>query len=608
MSEALIDNELSRQVWRSKYQYHAGGDVLEANIEDTWRRVAKALATVESHDQVDWRKGFTELLEHFKFLPAGRILAGAGTSYHTTLCNCFVMGFVEDSLEGIFDRLKDAAVTMQWGGGIGCDFSTLRPRGAGAITRGTIASGPVSFMGVWDAMCGTLLSTGARRGAMMGTLRCDHPDIEAFIDAKREQGVLTHFNLSVQVTDEFMSAVAADEDWPLVFPAATAAGTNITDTRQLRWPGRDHEVPCGVVRRVRAGELWKRLMDAAYDTAEPGVLFVDRINQLNNLYYREHITSTNPCGEIPLPPFGACDLGSINLTAFVKRPFSAKGTLDMEGIDAATKTATRFLDNVIDLSGYPLEEQAGEARGSRRIGLGVTGLGDALIMLGHHYDSDSGRALASEVLRMIRDTAYRTSIELATEKGSFPYFERDAYLAGEYVSRLPADIRDGIARDGIRNSHLIAIAPTGTISLLANNISSGIEPVFAFVTERRVLNRDGEFDVYHATDHAFALWRREQNRQGILPGYFVTAPELSPEAHLRMQAALQPLVDNSISKTVNVPEAITREAFASIYRRAFDLGLKGCTVFRPNPIRGAVLTKLQEMGGVHCCAPDREGD
>jgi ribonucleoside-diphosphate reductase alpha chain len=605
MSEALIDNELSRQVWRSKYQYRG---TAETSIEATWARVARALARVEPRDQPTWEKDFTRVLEHFKFLPAGRILAGAGTSYHTTLFNCFVMGFVEDSLEGIFDRLKDAAVTMQWGGGIGCDFSTLRPRGAGAATRGTIASGPVSFMGVWDAMCGTLLSTGARRGAMMGTLRCDHPDIDAFIDAKREPGVLTHFNLSVQVTDAFMQAVANNHDWPLVFPVTEPHEASQTNTLQLRWPGHDREVPCGVARHVPAGELWQRLMDAAYDTAEPGVLFVDRINQLNNLYYREHITSTNPCGEIPLPAFGACDLGSINLTAFVQRPFSDKAALDMDGIVATANTATRLLDNVIDLSEYPLRQQAAEARGSRRIGLGVTGLGDALIMLGHHYDSDSGRALASEALGKIRDTAYRTSIELAREKGTFPYFERDAYLSGEYVGRLPADIRDGIARDGIRNSHLVAIAPTGTISLLANNISSGIEPVFAFEAERRVLNREGEFDRYDATDHAFALWRRDQGRAGALPGYFVTAPELSAEAHLQMQAALQPLVDNSISKTINVPESIGRASFASIYRRAFDLGLKGCTAFRPNPIRGEVLTKLQEIGGVHCCAPDREGD
>lgn len=608
MSEALFDNELSRQVWRSKYQYRTADGAADHSIEATWARVARALAAAEPGDQAISETEFRQVLEDFKFLPAGRILAGAGTAHLTTLFNCFVMDFVTDSLEGIFDGLKDAAMTMQWGGGIGCDFSTLRPSGADAMTRGTTASGPVSFMRVWDAMCGTLLSTGARRGAMMGTLRCDHPDIEDFIDAKREQGMLTHFNLSVQVTDAFMQAVAREDDWPLVFPVTEGSDASPADTRQLRWSGHDRKVPCAVAGHVPAAELWQRLMDAAYDTAEPGVLFVDRINQLNNLYYREHITSTNPCGEIPLPPFGACDLGSINLTAFVQRPFSGQAVLDMDGIAATAKTATRMLDNVIDQSEFPLEQQAAEARGSRRIGLGVTGLGDALIMLGQHYDSDSARALAQEVLRNIRDTAYRTSIELAAQKGSFPYFERDAYLAGEYVGRLPADIRKGIARNGIRNSHLLAIAPTGTISLLANNVSSGIEPVFAFEAERRVLNRAGEFDLYPATDHAFALWRRAQGRESSLPDCFVTAPELSPEAHLQMQAALQPLVDNSISKTINVPETITREAFASIYRRAFDLGLKGCTVFRPNPVRGAVLTRLEQIGGVHCCAPEREGD
>ena len=608
MSDEPLRLPLSREVWRSKYRSREGG-VAEESVVATWERVAAAVAAAETTDRRTWHRAFRSALDGFGFLPAGRILAGAGTSHHTTLFNCFVMGFIEDSLEGILDQLKQGALTMQSGGGIGCDFSTLRPHGSEAASRGTTASGPVSFMRVWDAMCATLLSTGSRRGAMMGTLRCDHPDIEAFVDAKIEPGALTNFNLSVQVTNEFMNAVDRAGDWPLCFPSREDEIADGTDLRYIRWPGYGSEVACRVVRRLPAGSLWQRIMNAAYETAEPGVLFIDRINHLNNLYYREHITATNPCGEIPLPAYGACDLGSINLTAFVEQPFSNKARLDHDGLASAATIATRFLDDVIDVSEFPLPPQADQARGSRRIGLGVTGLGDALIMLGLHYDSDAARTSAEAALRTIRDAAYRSSIQLAREKGAFPYFEKDPFLGGRYVAELPDDIRDGIARDGLRNSHLMAIAPTGTISLLANNVSSGIEPVFAFEAERRVLNRSGRFDTHEAVDYAFSLWRQTGSGHKRLPAHFVTAEELSPEAHLRMQATLQPLVDNSISKTINVPECIPREEFASIYSRAFQLGLKGCTVFRPNAVRGAILSRSSGVPGrVHCCTPEREGD
>lgn len=600
-----IENTLSQQVWQSKYRYRPRADAdAEQSIAETWARVAAAVASVEPDEPERWERAFLEALSGFRFMPAGRILAGAGTSHRATLFNCFVMDFIEDSLEGIFDNLKQSALTMQWGGGIGCDFSTLRPHGAHAAARSTTASGPVSFMRVWDAMCATLLSTGARRGAMMATLRCDHPDIGAFIDAKRQAGALVNFNLSVQVTDEFMAAVAAGDEWPLCFPDEHDDGN--AEHKEIRWPGYAREVRCRIWERVPARELWQRIIDAAYDTAEPGVLFVDGINRWNNLYYREHITSTNPCGEVPLPAHGACDLGSINLAAFVRDPFSARARLDLDGIGDIAAVATRFLDNVIDLSKYPLESQAREARSSRRIGLGVTGLADALIMLGRDYDSDAGRDTARLALQRIRDSAYRTSVETARRKGPFPYFDRDAYLAGRYVGTLPAELRDMIAADGIRNSHLLAIAPTGTISLLANDISSGIEPVFSFEGQRRVLNPDGVFETHETTDHAFAIWRRIG--RGARPKTFITARELRPEAHLRMQAELQPFVDNSISKTINVPTDMPKQAFESIYRSAHELGLKGCTVFRPNELRGSILLGAEPGGPAHCCTLDREGD
>jgi ribonucleoside-diphosphate reductase alpha chain len=458
-------------------------------------------------------------------------------------------------------------------------------------------------MRVWDAMCATLLSTGARRGAMMGTLRADHPDIETFIDAKRERGALTNFNVSVQVSDALMDAVAADSPWPLCFPADEDTGL---PTRPLRWPGYDGDVRCAIHRELPARALWRRIMDAAYDSAEPGVLFVDRINRQNNLWYRETITSTNPCGEIPLPPHGACDLGSLNLAAFVREPFAQSARLDHDAIERCARVAVRFLDDVIDLSRFALPEQQQQARATRRIGLGITGVGDALAMLGLHYDSDAGRAAVREALGLIRDSAYLESAALAEEKGVFPAFDRERFLAGEYVSALPARVRDAIARSGLRNSHLIAIAPTGTISVLANNVSSGVEPIFALQGERRVLDQDGQPVAHPSIDFAWRLWQRSGSGQA--PDAFVTAAELAPDAHIAMLAALQPLVDNAISKTINVPESISRERFASIYDRAYQLGLKGCTVFRPNPVTGAVLTAAESPARVHCCTPDREGD
>ena len=596
-------SEISRHVWETKYRDAAVG---ERSVDATWRRVAAAAAGVDgfSRAAADVETAFHDILTGFRFLPGGRILAGAGTAATRTLANCFVMGPIEDSIDGIFGRLKESAITMQWGGGIGCDFSTLRPSGATATTSGTIASGPVSFMRIWDAMCGTLLSTGARRGAMMATLRCDHPDVEAFVTVKRDSRELRNFNLSVQVTDAFMQALDAGADWPLCFPRER--GEEGGETIQLHWPSSSGPTPCRVWRRVPARELWRKIVDSAYDSAEPGVLFVDRINRANNLYYREHITCTNPCGEVPLPAHGACTLGSVNLTAFVRSPFDARAEIDHEAIARTVATAVRFLDDVVELSKYPLPQQHEQAQATRRIGLGVTGLADALCMLGLDYDSDAGRAMAARIFERIRDAAYRASVALAAEKGACPAFERDAYLAGEFVARLPPDIRDGIARAGVRNSHLLAVAPTGTISLLANNVSSGVEPIFSVESERKVLDESGARRTYRVLDYAAALWR--QGRRGPLPATFVTAEQLSPDAHLAMLAGLQPFVDNAISKTINVAENLPREAVAQVFEKSYRLQLKGCTVFRPNPITGAVLTAVPATPPVHCCTLDREAD
>lgn len=598
--------DISRHVWNTKYRWRDGDVIRDRTLEDTWRRIARALAAVEPNDPAGWERRFYDILQGFKFLPGGRIQAGAGTGRRVTLFNCFVMGTIEDSMDGIFDGLKEGALTMQQGGGVGYDFSSLRPQGMPARSVGAIASGPVSFMRIWDAMCATLLSTGARRGAMMATLRCDHPDIEDFIDAKRSPGALRHFNLSVLVSDDFMLAVRQNQDWALVFPAEDIAGNG--EIVERGWSGRQGPVPCRVIRRVRARALWERILRATYDYAEPGVLFIDRINRLNNLWYREHISATNPCGEIPLPPYGACDLGSLNLTAFVREPFTGKARLDFDDLRATVAVAVRLMDNVIDASQFPLAPQAEQARASRRIGLGLTGLADTLILLGLHYAEEPARRLAAEAMRVICHAAYAASTELAQAKGPFPFFERDKYLSGEFVRQLPAEIQQGIARHGIRNSHLTAIAPTGTISLLANNISSGLEPVYDFCFSRRLLELDGSYAEYELRDDAFRRWRL-LNPEGPLPSTFVNTHQLPPAAHLAMQAALQPYVDNSISKTINVPQDFPFADFKDIYDRAYDLGLKGCTTFRPNPVTGAVLSAVDaDTGAAHCCTIEREAD
>ena len=588
MSSDPFSCDISRHIWDAKYRFRVASKLKDATVEESWLRVARSLASVEVSDQAHWQQRFYSALEDFKFLPGGRILAGAGTGHRVTLFNCFVMGRIEDSMDGIFEALKEGALTMQQGGGVGYDFSTLRPAGTPAVGVGVTASGPVSFMHIWDAMCATILSTGARRGAMMATLRCDHPDILEFIRAKHDPAKLRHFNLSVLVTDAFMQAVKEDRDWPLVFPAAGESDSRV------------HYV-------VRASELWNEIMAATYDYAEPGVLFIDRINALNNLKYAETLAATNPCGEIPLPPYGACNLGSLNLTRFINAPFSENASLDFTALEETTALATRMLDNVCDLSRFPLEKQAQVAHATRRIGLGLTGLGDALIMLGQRYDSGEALQTAASIMQRICETAYRTSIDLAREKGSFPLLQREKHLQGAFINRLTEDIRSDIGKYGIRNSHLTAIAPTGTISLLANNISSGLEPVFQYEYRRRIYEMDGQLHDYAVTDFAYALYRNLSGPDAPLTPAFVTAEEISPYRHLDMQAALQPWVDNAISKTINVPASYEFEKFQSIYQYAHEKGLKGCTTYRPNPITGQVLVGEAEASS-HCCSVEREAD
>jgi len=607
------ETRLSRFVWETRYR-DPDAQPPENSLEDTWRRVATSVAAIE-RDQPIWRDRFLSILRGFRFMPGGRIIAGAGTNRRVTLFNCFVMGLIDDSIEGIFEALKEGALTMQQGGGVGYDFSTLRPRGSRARTTGMVASGPVSFMRVWDSMCATILSTGARRGAMMATLRCDHPDIEEFIDSKRAPDALRHFNLSVLVTDAFMKAVEDNAEWQLVFPERSLQESGHAEASVERvWSGASVAVPCRVRKVVSARELWNRLCESAYHSAEPGVLYIDRINAANNLGYCESLSATNPCGEEPLPPFGACNLGSINLTAFVVDPFTPGARLEEKLIRDTAQLAVRFLDDVIEISRFPLFRQREQVHRSRRIGLGITGLADALAMLGLRYDSESARQTAARVMENIRDAAYEASIELARERGAFPEFRAEAYLERPFIRALPRDIQSGIRHSGIRNSHLTAIAPAGTISLLANNVSSGIEPIFSVEALRRVLCPDGSYQNFQTTDYAYALWRAANAPSTALPPYFSSGDSVSARDHLLMQAALQPYVDGAISKTIALPREFPGSDVSGIFDLAFRLGVKGCTIYRAETRAGVIVERYdtdparESARGEHCCSIDRESD
>ncbi|MGH1465957.1 MAG: adenosylcobalamin-dependent ribonucleoside-diphosphate reductase [Cognatishimia sp.] len=555
---------IAESIWDMKYRFkQADGTPIDETVEDSWRRIARDLAKVEKNPE-EWEDKFYAALEDFKYLPAGRITAGAGTARKVTLFNCFVMGTIPDSMSGIFDMLKEAALTMQQGGGIGYDFSTVRPKGSDVKGVAADASGPLSFMDVWDAMCRTIMSAGSRRGAMMATMRCDHPDIEHFITAKSDPARLRMFNMSVLVTDAFMEAVKADGPWELEFGGK-------------------------VYKTLNARDLWNQIMQNTYDQAEPGVIFIDRINKANNLSYVETIAATNPCGEQPLPPYGACLLGSINLARLVTDPFEANAELNEVALTDLVKTAVRMMDNVVDASNFPLEAQAQEAQAKRRIGLGVTGLADALLMLGLKYGSEEAAGQTEAWMKAIAHASYRASMEMAKEKGAFPLFDAEKYVNGGMVQFLDDDLKADIAKHGIRNALLTSIAPTGTISLYAGNVSSGIEPVFAYAYTRKVLQKDGSRTEEEVVDYAVKLWR-EKFGDKELPDYFVNAQTLAPLAHVRMQSAAQKWIDSSISKTINCPEDISFDAFKDVYMEAWDTGCKGCTTYRPNDITGSVLT------------------
>ncbi|MGK7651847.1 adenosylcobalamin-dependent ribonucleoside-diphosphate reductase [Roseovarius sp. B08] len=555
---------IAEAIWDMKYRLkEADGTPVDGTVEDSWRRIARAVAAVEAEPDI-WEERFYHALEDFRFLPAGRITAGAGTGRAVTLFNCFVMGTIPDNMNGIFDGLREAALTMQQGGGIGYDFSTIRPKGALVEGVAADASGPLSFMDVWDAMCRTIMSAGSRRGAMMATMRCDHPDVEEFIAVKGDAARLRMFNLSVLVTDDFMEAVKADGPWELVF------GDKVYKT-------------------VQARDLWNRIMRATYDFAEPGVIFIDRINKANNLHYAETIAATNPCGEQPLPPYGACLLGSINLARLVTEPFEAGAGIDEGALAELVGTAVRMMDNVVDASKFPLPEQRAEAQAKRRIGLGVTGLADALLMCGLRYGDDEAAEQCEAWMKAIARAAYLASVELAKEKGAFPLFEAEPYLQSGMMQAMDEDVRAAVAEHGIRNALLTSVAPTGTISLYAGNVSSGIEPVFAYSYTRKVLQKDGSRTEEEVVDYAVQMWR-ETKGDAELPDYFVNAQMLEPQAHVKMQAAAQKWVDSSISKTINVPADIGFEAFKEVYMQAWDTGCKGCTTYRPNDITGSVLS------------------
>ena len=578
---------IAEHVWRTRYQWQQDGLMQEPSIAATWDRVALAVSQAEPQHRDEWRERFRAILQDFRFLPGGRILAGAGTGRSCTLFNCFVMGPIEDSVHGIFNALRESAVTLQLGGGIGLDVSTLRPAGSPAVSSAGIASGPVRFMAVWEAASAALESGNLRRGAMMATLRCDHPDIEAFIEVGASTHGRSHFNRSVLVSDDFMRALELDESWPLVFPLGSKPTLQGVEVCERVWSGGRSPLLCRVHARLPARLLWRRILQAQTLRGEPGVLFIDHINRANNLWYCEHLCATNPCGEVPLPAYGGCNLGSINLSRFVRHAFTSHPDLDFDALRAVACTATRFLDDVHDISAFPIKAQERCVRTSRRIGLGITGLADMFLMLGLRYGSPSSLDLTREIMGTLRDCAYRTSVELAQEKGPFPAFDKISYGASPFILNLSHELQDAIARHGIRNSHLLALAPAGSISLLANNVSSGIEPVLAFDGERRVRRADGQILPLRVQDSAWREFRRVHGPGAQRPEHFVQALEVPALAQLSVMAAAQACVDNAIAKTLHLPAGATEQEVGQWLRRAWELGLKGCSVYREGSNAGA---------------------
>ncbi len=591
-------------IWKEKYRLvQVDGSSLESSPADSLRRVAAAVFAS------DLRRGefeplVAEAMIRQEWCPGGRIQAGAGSGRRVTLINCFVNQVLDDSMAGIMAANTRAALTMQQGGGIGTDFSTLRPKGAVVAGVASVASGPLSFMEIWQAMCGTIMSGGSRRGAMMATLDDDHPDLPDFIVAKREKGKLTNFNLSVLISDAFMRAVEADGDWDLGFGIPPVDPNAVVALRERGGK------PWYVYKRMPARELWSMITRNSYEWAEPGVIFIDRVNEWNNLGYIENIRCTNPCGEQPLPPNGACNLGCVNLAVLVREPFTGHAHVDFQRLAAVTKLGVRFLDNVIDLTSFPVPDQRVEAESKRRTGLGIMGLGNALQMLGVRYGSLAAEEVTGRIMETLRDAAYEASIDLAIERGPFPAFERARFLERPFIRQLPDRLRTGIAEHGIRNGVLMTIAPTGTTAIYYNNVSSGLEPTFGWRYFRKVLQPDGAWREFAVVDAGFEAWCRlhgldpatastarlsdglspaQQGGAPYLPESMVTALELSVEDHVRMQATCQRYIDASISKTINCPPEMSYDEYQAVYRLAYDLGCKGCTTYRPSGTRGSVL-------------------
>ncbi len=588
LAPSLPSQPISLDVLQEKY-FKQG----ESDVEDLYRRVARALASVEREDIREAMQA--RFLDNLRAgaIGAGRIMSAAGTDIQATLINCFVQpvgdciqGVDDAGYPGIYEALREAAETMRRGGGVGYDFSRIRPRGAMVKGTASMASGPCSYINVFDQSCSTGESAGARRGAQMGVLRIDHPDVHDFITAKRTPGRWNNFNVSVGVPDTFMQAVESDGDWELVHAAAPGADA-MKDGAYQRADGQ------WVYRKLRARELWDTIMKSAYDFAEPGILFLDQINTDNNLGYTETISATNPCGEQPLPPYGCCDLGPIILTRFVRNPFGLHGeaAFDFDAFERSVATQVRALDNVLDVTFWPLPQQQAESAAKRRIGVGFTGMGNTLAMLKLRYDRQDGRDMAVQIAERMRNAAYRASIELAKEKGAFPKFKADGYLAeGTFASRLPEDIKKQIKKHGIRNSHLLSIAPTGTVSLaFADNASNGIEPPFSWTYTRRKREADGSKSEYVVEDYAWRLYKTLGGDVKKLPAYFVSAMDMAAADHVAMMEAVQPYVDTAISKTVNVPADYPYDDFKNLYLQAWHSGLKGLATYRPNSILGAVL-------------------
>lgn len=584
----IFQSKMTQQIWNDKYRWKE-----EPTPLHTLRRVADAIMGFKPDDDTNRTlsdRAFYAMARGL-WLPGGRILAGAGTEKRVTLMNCYVNATIEDSLEGIMNAHTNAALTLQQGGGIGTDFSTLRPEGALLKRTHTKASGPIPFMHMWDSMSRTIRSAGDRRGAMMGTIADWHPDVLKFIEAKHTPDALTQFNVSILVSDALIEAVKEDAEWVLYFPVEPMNRDPKLKEYDDEGNFAYHVLP--------ARELWEKITRSTYEYSEPGVIFIDRVNDLNNLWYCEDIRCTNPCGEQPLPPHGTCNLGHVNLARCVKDPFTKNAEIDFHLIQEVTKIGVHFLDNVIDHTQYPLPEQEIEQKNKRRLGLGFTGLADMLAQVGLRYGSPEAVRVTKEVTRCIAYTAYFESTEIAQVKGSFPLFDAEKYLGGNsFASDLPDYIQRAIRANGIRNSLLLTVAPTGTGSILYGNVSSGGEPVFLHETQRKVLRKTeskfaDEWDTFVELGYGAKLWKSIHGDKPY-PAYMVTTEDLSVEDHVVMQAAAQQYIDASMSKTINVPENMPYEQFTKVYDLAYSLGCKGCTTYRPSEVRGSVLSKPGE--------------